>query len=130
MAFINSYKPAVLSQASFKGPYDVNSNIHVPPYLETERIKLVPFLPSTHAVPFFKAYHADPSLEHYLPGNWPTIDSFCAGLSFVQADPTIVLFVVIDKTKPNHETDLEGSLAGMIGIIKCTPSRFQRRSAL
>jgi len=105
-------------------PYDVNSNIPVPPFLETDRVKVVPFLPSTHAVPFFTACHADPSVERYLPMSWPTIESFYDLLTFVQADPAYVLFAIIDKTKPNYDTDLEGSLAGMIGVIKCSPSQL------
>jgi len=124
MSFINSYKPALVSQASRQDQYDVNSNIRIPPYLETERDKLVPFLPSTHAVPFFTACHANPSLKRYLSWNHPTIDYFYAYLASKQADPTKVLFAVIDKTKPNQDADLEGSIAGVIGIANCTPSQL------
>lgn len=126
MTFINSYKPATID-ASTKEPYDVNSNLPIPPFLETERVKLVPFLPSTHAIPFYAIYHANPSLARYLPMlmELPTIDDFYLVLNgYIQPDPTSVLFAIIDKTKPNYDTDLAASLAGIIGLIKCAPSQL------
>lgn len=100
---------------------NINFNLPLPPSLETSRIKLVPFLPSIHAEPFFSVYASSPSLERYLPISLPNLPSL---LSLVQtdilADKGSVLFAIIDKTKgPNAE--LMESLAGMIGLLKSSP---------
>ncbi|KAG6898749.1 hypothetical protein C0993_004567 [Termitomyces sp. T159_Od127] len=99
----------------------INFNLPLPPSIETSRIKLVPFLSSVHAEPFFSIYASSPSLDRYLPISLLT---FPALFSFVNTDILLdkgrVLFAIIDKTKGSN-AELTESLAGMIGLLKASP---------
>ncbi|KAJ3501958.1 hypothetical protein NLJ89_g9102 [Agrocybe chaxingu] len=110
MSFVNAHTPPNERDIdiSFKDPYDLNSTIPVPPILQSDRVCLVPFIPSIHAEAFHTAYLADAeSIGRYLPVNWSTIDAFLAFLeSFIRQDPTSVLFIIIDKTRPSENPTL------------------------
>lgn len=132
MAFINSYKPPVPEsdpkEDSVEDPYDLNANIPVPPLLATDRLQLVPFIPSIHAQPFYAAFSADPALARYLPGDWPT---FAAFLAFVETgfhrDPSGALFAIIDTTAPpaaDHTWRIPGRVAGVIGWLHASPANL------
>lgn len=124
MSFINSYKPPVLQRVTSTlsdGPYDLNSNIPIPPSLETKRVKLVPFLPDIHAEVFFAAYSAAPELERYLPIAWPDFPSLLTFLEEYHTKPDAIFFAILDKTK---DASLEKSMAGVIGFIHCSPQNL------
>ncbi|KAF8656279.1 hypothetical protein AX16_002715 [Volvariella volvacea WC 439] len=127
-AFVNNYKePEVNLELSLKGPdeYDFNFNVPIPASLETERIKLVPFLPVVHGEAFFQAASADPNLTRYIPLNLHTYDSLLYfNEGFIRSDPSCLLFAIIDKTKPNHDTDVKNSIAGMIGLLHHSPQNL------
>ncbi|KAF8989236.1 acyl-CoA N-acyltransferase [Cyathus striatus] len=126
MSIINSYKvpESTVVDISPKEPYDVNCNIPVPPILETERVKLTLFIPHLHGKAFHDQANADPSVIHWLPVSWPTLESFITfHESVIRQDPANILFAILDKTKPNYDQDFEQSVAGLIGYIHIDPSQ-------
>ena len=125
MSVINSYKPPVLQRVTSTlsdGPYDLNSNIPIPPSLETKRVKLVPFLPANHAEAFFAAYSAAPALECYLFTALPDFPSLLTVLEEYRTKPDAIFFAILDKTKG---TSLEKSMAGLIGFVHCSPQNLE-----
>ncbi|KAJ7722892.1 acyl-CoA N-acyltransferase [Mycena maculata] len=112
---------------------DINANFcfPLPRQLQNERVKLVPFLASTHAAAFCAG--VEDGIFSYLSfGPLATVDDFISILDTrVRPDPGTAVFAVIDKAS--------GELAGTIGVVntstlhlKCeigfiiTLPRFQR----
>ncbi|KAF9003944.1 acyl-CoA N-acyltransferase [Cyathus striatus] len=125
MSFINSYKlpDSTTVDISRKEPYDINCNIPVPANLETERVKLTPFIPHLHGKAFHDQVNADHILSRWLPVSWPTLESFINfNECIIRQDPASVLFVILDKTKPNYDQDFEKSVAGAIGYVHIAPN--------
>ncbi|KAH6913110.1 acyl-CoA N-acyltransferase [Coprinopsis sp. MPI-PUGE-AT-0042] len=126
MAFINNFKPPQVQPIleAEEGPYDINFNQPIPEKLESDKVRLVPFVPSIHAKPFhatYSKYQAD--VERYLPVTWKTYSDLLTFSEYmVRQDPASCLFVVIDRTKPNDGENLEESIAGVIGYIHSSPS--------
>lgn len=127
MSWTNSYappntQPETISEAELYGPepYDANFIWPIrPESLETERVKVVPFVPRIHAKPFWAKVETAPDLLRYYPGVWPTLEAFLIYLELhVRRVPGNALFTIIDKTKPDPEhPEFEGgSLAGVIGL--------------
>ncbi|KAJ7722902.1 acyl-CoA N-acyltransferase [Mycena maculata] len=88
---------------------DINANFCFP-LLQNERVKLVPFLASTHADAFCTS--ADDALFAYLPwGPFATAEDFISTVleKRIRPDPGIALFAVIDQTS--------AELAGTIGLF-------------
>ncbi|KAF8971265.1 acyl-CoA N-acyltransferase [Flammula alnicola] len=127
MSFINSYKAPDIATAaiSFQDPYVINSSIPVPPLLETKRVQLIPFNPAIHGEPFYTPFAKDQAvLVKYLPGSWPTFDSFLWFLDFVRQDTGCVLFAIVDKTKPSDDARIAGRIAGAIGWLHGSPQNL------
>ncbi|KAG5645310.1 hypothetical protein DXG03_006499 [Asterophora parasitica] len=95
-------------------PYDVNFCFPVKD-LESERVKLTPFVPSKHA----EALYALPQPTYdYLPyGPFATSADFVTSLIEGRIDPDrgSCLFAVFDKTKAPERGQADGALAGVIG---------------
>ncbi|KAF8907861.1 acyl-CoA N-acyltransferase [Gymnopilus junonius] len=138
MSFINSYKGPKQSEVDISrllttepGEFDVNSSIPVPTNLESERVHLVPFIPSLHAEVYYEGLSKDPDFAQYLPFAFPTFESLLLFLeSFIRQDPSSVVFAIIDKTKTPAPSSLEskkipnGRLAGMIGWLHGSPQNL------
>ncbi|TFK40365.1 acyl-CoA N-acyltransferase, partial [Crucibulum laeve] len=124
MPIANSYKPPCVDSIDIyqKNPFDVNCNIPVPTILETNRVKLIPFIPSLHGEPFINAFNTDPNMGRYLPVSFPTVVDFLTlHETFIRSDPGSVWFTIIDKTKPDHDNNLGESVAGVIGVLHSSP---------
>lgn len=127
MAFVNAYKPidytTVDLSPQFQDPYDVNCIVPVPAALESERVKLVPFIPSIHSDPFYDIFRTDPTQEKHTAFRFPTLDSFNFFVEYIiRRDPRALLFVVIDKTKPANDPTV--SIAGFIGLYAISLERL------
>ncbi|KAG5653482.1 hypothetical protein H0H81_000117 [Sphagnurus paluster] len=84
--------------------------------LESERVKLTPFLPPKHAEELYKI--PLPSFD-YLPfGPYETPADFVEGLveGRIHPDPGCTLFAVYDKTKASETGHPGGAFAGTIGF--------------
>ncbi|KAJ7707711.1 acyl-CoA N-acyltransferase [Mycena rosella] len=91
-------------------PYDVNFNHPLPPSrLQTSRVLLQPFLPLVHGDEFYSKLAAHPEITRFLPITTLTPASIEQNF---RADPTSILFAVIDKTKGE-----QGAFAGVISLI-------------
>lgn len=128
MKWTNSYswsqsmQQGTASQAELYGPQPYDTNfvfpIH-PSSLEMKRVKVVPFVPRTHAKHLWTGLEKAPDLLRYYPNAWPTLESLLLYMEFsVRKTPRNMLFTVIDRTKPDPEhPELEGgSLAGVMGL--------------
>ncbi|KAH9954578.1 acyl-CoA N-acyltransferase [Russula dissimulans] len=108
MSYVNSYKasdsPALLPGYYGPDPYDINwiMPLHQTT-LESERIKVTPFIPALHAKEYAEQTAAHPSsIEVELR---------------VRRDPTWILFAIIDKAR-------EDKLAGLIGLMNTSPANL------
>lgn len=123
MSFINNYKPRPtqnlkeLPKSANEDPYDINWSFPLPTALESKRVQLVPFIPSLHAQPFADAIKDDKQLFQYMLWELQDPDVFLWLVEWLRADPTSILFCIIDKTTPDaSHPELGGSVAGLIGL--------------
>ncbi|KAI0338785.1 hypothetical protein BDW22DRAFT_1432305 [Trametopsis cervina] len=132
MSYTNSYKPSpppstlTGDEAYGPDPYDINFvfDLHFPS-LETERVKVVPFVPRLHMEDYWAQVSTSPDLLRYYPFLWDTKPNFLTFIEhFIRRDPANVLLAIIDKTKPNPAHG--GSLAGTIGFWSSSFPEFQR----
>ncbi|KAI0339870.1 acyl-CoA N-acyltransferase [Trametopsis cervina] len=124
MAFTNSYiadTPGDLTAYSNFGPdpYDIHFCIPLDfATLETDRVKLVPFIPRLYA----QAY-LEHTLQHRALNEWysakppSSLGEMLYLLETLRADPTYVPFAIIDKGRPDAaHPEWEGSFAGFIAL--------------
>ena len=122
MAYTNSYKapevPTLLPGYYGPDPYDINwiMPLHEAT-LESERVKLTPFIPSLHAKVYAEQIAAHPELHRHFPFNPSTLDEILTMIELtVRRDPTWILFAIIDKA---HGDD--GTFAGVIALAAALP---------
>ncbi|KAJ7136824.1 acyl-CoA N-acyltransferase [Mycena epipterygia] len=110
------------------GHHNLNFCFPVPPELRSERVRLTPFDPTTHAELFFAAVCAHPDIFTYL--SWgPFTSAPDVVTSFVDVrihpDPGTVLFAVWDISAAGEaNSDSEawgGAFAGVIGLLDTSP---------
>ncbi|KAH7925793.1 acyl-CoA N-acyltransferase [Leucogyrophana mollusca] len=102
--------------------YDVNFCFPIRE-LENERVKLTPFVPSVHAEPFHLGSAPHQELWQFLPfGPFSDTTSLLKELieGRIQPDPAIVLFAIIDKTRPPSESPL----AGVLGYLNTSQANL------
>ncbi|KAJ7303767.1 acyl-CoA N-acyltransferase [Mycena albidolilacea] len=115
-------------------PHDVNFCFPVPPNLQNDRVKLVPFFPSEHADAFFAAAGAHPELFTYLTfGAQDFVTTVIE--QRIQPDRGTVLFAVFDTSVAGAAPQLAGTiglldtsaanLSTEVGFVITLP-RFQR----
>ncbi|KAI0294617.1 acyl-CoA N-acyltransferase [Multifurca ochricompacta] len=86
--------------------------------LESERVKLTPFIPSEHAKEYAERAKANPELHRWYPFNLSNLDAILTTVELrIRRDPTGVLFTIIDKARGN-------SVAGLIGLINASPTNL------
>jgi len=121
MAFTNSYKgpdlPALLPGYYGPDPYDINwiMPLHEAT-LESERVKLTPFIPSLHAKKYAEQIASHPELHRYFPFNPSTLDEILTMVEqTVRRDPRWILFAIIDKAHGG------GTFVGVIALVDALP---------
>ncbi|TFK67306.1 hypothetical protein BDN72DRAFT_799087 [Pluteus cervinus] len=126
-------------------PYDVNFCFPVPRSLESERVRLEPFVPSVHPPTFWELSSPHPELYDYLPfGPFESVDQFISTFIKARIQPNhgTILFAVFDKVelspsltpKPpsSNSGDAPSSypMAGLLGFLntsvhnRCTEIGF------
>ncbi|KAH9954593.1 acyl-CoA N-acyltransferase [Russula dissimulans] len=128
MSYVNSYKasdtPALLPGYYGPDPYDINwiMPLHKTT-LESERIKLTPFIPALHAKEYAEQTAAHPELHRWFPIDVSSLDKILTEVELrVRRDPTWVLFAIIDKAR-------EDKLAGLIGLKNASPANLSAEIA-
>ncbi|KAF8606013.1 acyl-CoA N-acyltransferase [Ceratobasidium sp. AG-I] len=109
MVVVNNFVPATKSPVTIPNPdepYDLNFRYPVRE-LETDRLKLVPFVPSIYAQPLFEAIQLNPELLYYLPWHpFKTVHEFELHYErLIRSDPAWCVFAILDKSKLTDETD-------------------------
>ncbi len=119
----------VLPEAERYGPTPYDINFAYPLYEETlqsDRIKLVPFIPSVHAETYWR-HVGDRRKEifHYCPVIFTLEETLSFFELFLRRNPHNILFAVIDKTRPDAEhPEWGGSLAGILGLFDTSPAKL------
>ncbi|KAG8969047.1 hypothetical protein FRC03_004721 [Tulasnella sp. 419] len=122
----NSYRPPAVEFPRFREDeeYDLNFCFLVPDEIQSERVKLVPFIPSSHTEQYLLGTKDHPELYRYLPyGPFKDKEDFyCFIQERIATDPGTVLFAIIDKTKPDPERPVQGgTFAGVIAYLNTLP---------
>lgn len=95
--------------------------------LSNERIKMTPFKASIHSSSFVSNSSAHPELWAHMPtGPFQTVQDFDTKFleAVVHRDPGMVLFAIIDKTKPPSAADEEGELAGIMSYTSSSAANL------
>ncbi|KAH9953419.1 acyl-CoA N-acyltransferase [Russula dissimulans] len=123
MSYVNSYKasdsPALLPGYYGPDPYDINwiMPLHQTT-LESERIKVRPFIPALHAKEYAEQTAAHPELHRWFPLDLSSLDKILTEVELrVRRDPTWILFAIIDKARGEK-------LAGLIGLMNTSPANL------
>ncbi|KAH9989526.1 acyl-CoA N-acyltransferase [Russula vinacea] len=119
MSFTNSYKEDDTPLPSgYYGPDPYDINWMMPLYddtLESDRIKLTPFIPSLYARGYADQVKAHPDLHRWFPFKLSTLDEILTQVeTFMRRYPTGILFAIIDKPRGN-------AFAGVIGLLNSSP---------
>ncbi|KAF8705572.1 acyl-CoA N-acyltransferase, partial [Rhizoctonia solani] len=122
---INNYTPpppkGPVTLPDPDAPYDLNFRFPVRE-LESDKLKLVPFVPSIHGQALVEGMKPHPELLQYLP--WDPFDTLHEfELHFeqrIRSDPTWMVYALLDKSKiiPGQ---VHGQLAGTIGYLRASP---------
>jgi RimJ/RimL family protein N-acetyltransferase len=97
-------------------PYDINFSFPIhEATLESDRVKLTPFIPALHAREYWDQVTHAPEIYRFLLILPKTIEEFLFFLETrIRSDPNFVFFAIIDKGRG-------GTLAGVIGLINTEP---------
>ncbi|TEB24944.1 acyl-CoA N-acyltransferase [Coprinellus micaceus] len=103
--------------------FDLKFCFPVPDVLESDRVKLVPFVPSLHAQAFVDATWPYPEL--FQNGGWGPFHDVKSVEELVEAyftkDPGWLLFAVFDKTRPSSGNSDTEVMAGQVALINTSP---------
>ena len=118
MSFTNSYKAEdpLPSECYGPDPYDINWMMPLhETTLESDRVKLTPFIPSLHARVYANQAKAHPDLHHWYPFDLSTLDNILTKIeTLVRRSPMAIMFAVIDKARGN-------AFAGVISLLSAFP---------
>ena len=121
MTYVNSYKvpEALVLPSMYYGPdpYDINFSFPIDESsLESDRIKLTPFIPALHAQQYWDQATQAPEVFRYLSTSHKTLDEFLFFLETrIRSNPNFIFFAIIDKPR---------ALAGLIGLINTEPENL------
>ena len=131
MSVVNNYSPAVgedFSTSYGPEPYDLNFVFPLNfAALESERVKLVPYLPRLHAEAYMAEVTAAPELQHYLFFLHTTLGEHLAFVEgYIRRSPGNAAFAVIDKTAPDTTglSGCDGTFAGVIGFLDASDTNL------
>jgi len=128
MAYTNSLKspdwPALLPGYYGPDPYDINwiMPLHEAT-LESDRIKLTPFVPSLHAKEYAEQIAAHPDLHRWFPVDLSSLDHILTVAELhMRCQSKNILFAITDKARG-------GALAGVIGLVNTSPADLRTEIA-
>ncbi len=132
MSFVNNYTPApkpTLAESELFGPTPYDINFAWPLHektLSSDRLKLVPFIPSIHGETYWVNVKDRPELFKYYPRFHSTLAEFLTWVEFfVRRNPYVVLLAIIDTTRLDAEhSDWGGSLAGILTFCNTIPDNL------
>ncbi|KAK6511612.1 hypothetical protein TWF481_000527 [Arthrobotrys musiformis] len=95
--------------------------------ISNERVKLVPFNPTLHSEDFIDGAKCYPEIWTHGPvGPFESADKFNTDFidTFVRPKTDMLLYAVVDKSKPPTTADKEGALAGLIALLSTSPTNL------
>jgi RimJ/RimL family protein N-acetyltransferase len=115
MSFTNSFKADNTPFPSgYYGPDPYDINWMVPLHeatLESDRVKLTPFIPSVHARAYADKLNTDPDLHRWYPFDLTTLDDILEKTEiFMRRLPFCILFAIIDKARGD-------AFAGVVSLV-------------
>jgi RimJ/RimL family protein N-acetyltransferase len=121
MSFVNGYSPplpaaAALAEDYGPDPYDVNFCFPLDvSHLESERVKLTPFVPRLHAKIYYDQIRQHPELHAWFAITPKSLAEILYECERFRQDSTDIVFAVIDKGTPDPvHPDWGGSMAGTL----------------
>jgi RimJ/RimL family protein N-acetyltransferase len=120
MSFTNSYKQDSPVEPRYgPDPYDINWMMPLhETTLESDRIKLTPFIPSHHARSYADQVKAHPDIHRYFPFDLTSLDKILLEIeTLVRSHPAYILFAIIDKAR-------DDAFAGVIGLFGASPTNL------
>ncbi len=132
MSFVNNYTPQpepTVPEAELYGPdpYDINFAWPLPESLQTDRLKIVPFVPRVHAETYWANIKDHLlALFRYYPFVLRTLPEFLAWLELsCRRNPHHTFLAVIDRTRPDPaHPGWGGSLAGLLAVFNTAPKNL------
>ena len=126
MPFTNSFKGYSPLPSGYYGPDPYDINWMMPLHeatLESDRVKLTPFIPSLHAQTYVDKLKTDPDLRRWFPFDHPTLDEILTMTEILLRNlPTSILFAIIDKARGD-------ALAGLVSLVNTTPPHLRTEIA-
>ena len=91
--------------------------------LESDRVKLTPFIPSLHARAYADKLKTDPDLHRWYPFDLSTLDEILNQTEIlIRRSPQCILFAIIDKARGD-------ALAGAVSLVNATPEHLRTEIA-
>ena len=123
MSFTNSfegYDMPLPSEYYGSDPYDINWMMPLhDTTLESDRVKLTPFIPSLHAQAYADKLKTDPDLHRWYPFDLSTLESILIQTEvLIRCSPQCILFAIIDKARGD-------ALAGVVSLVNATPEHLR-----
>ena len=105
-------------------PYDINWMMPLhEATLESDRVKLTPFIPSLHARAYADKLKSDPDILRWFPFDLSTLDEILAQTEILlRRSPQCILFAIIDKARGD-------ALAGVVSLVNTTPEHLRTEIA-
>jgi len=125
MSFTNSYKDDKPVEPGYgPDPYDINWMMPLhETTLESDRVKLTPFVPSLYARPYADQVKAHPDIHRYYPLDLTSLDKILFEIeTLVRSRPAYILFAIIDKARG-------GAFTGVIGLFGASPTNLSAEIA-
>ena len=120
MSFTNSYKQDSPVEPGYgPDPYDINwiMPLHETT-LESDRVKVTPFIPSLYARAYADQVKAHPDIHRYYPLDLTSLDKILLKIeTLVRRRPAYILFAIIDKARGD-------AFAGVIGLFGASPTNL------
>jgi len=105
-------------------PYDINWMMPLhETTLESDRVKLTPFIPLLHARPYAEQVKAHPDMHRYFPLDLTNLDKILSTIeTLIRRRPAHILFAITDKARGD-------AFAGVIGLIGTSPTNLSAEIA-
>lgn len=122
MSFTNSYKQDDSPvEPGYYGPDPYDINWMMPLHettLESDRVKVTPFIPSLYARSYADQVKAHPDIHRYYPFDLTSLDKILLEIeTLVRRRPAYILFAIIDKARGD-------TFAGVIGLFGASPTNL------
>ena len=105
-------------------PYDINWMMPLhEATLESDRVKLTPFIPSLHGRAYADSSKTNPDLHRWFPFELSNLDDILAKIEFlIRCPPQCILFAIIDKARGD-------ALAGVVALVNTIPDNLRTEIA-